>query len=75
MHHPTRSSRFGFIVALALLAACGGPVAQDAPPLLPLAELQGLQALTGDPAGGARAASDLAVRASHLRQRAAAARR
>lgn len=59
-----------------LLAACAGPVAPDAPPLLSAQDLAARAAVAGtDPTRGDRAAADLNARANSLRARAAALRR
>lgn len=59
-----------------LLAACGGPVAPDAPALLSAHDLAARAAVAGtDATRGDRAASELTGRAANLRARAATLRR
>jgi hypothetical protein len=59
-----------------LLAACGGPVAPDAPALLSAPDLAARAAVAGtDATRGDRAAAELTGRANNLRARAAALRR
>lgn len=69
--------RFAPLFALPLLlAACGGPVAPDAPALLSAQDLAARAAVAGtDPTRGDRAAAELNARANSLRARAAALRR
>lgn len=62
-------------VALLLLAACGGPVASDAPALLTVEQIAARADVEVDTTRGVRAASDLAWRGAQLRARAAQIRR